>query len=229
MSKFVEEIRTAAVGYDYNIQELARAQKLGMNLMNDRAMAARRVYEEFVEDVAYMGDASVGLGGLLNNAAVTPASATTGDWMGGTTTPTQILADINNGITGVYVGSKTVEFADTVLLPVEEYEYIASTARSDTSDTTILGYLKANNSYHRSHGSAAHRRTVPPAFGRGRRQYGSDGHLPPRPDILKLHIPMPLRFWPAQQIVFRFEVPGMFRMGGVEIRRPSAVRFLDGI
>jgi hypothetical protein len=27
----------------------------------------------------------------------------------------------------------------------------------------------------------------------------------------------------------RFDVPGIFRLGGLEIRRPKAVRYIDGI
>jgi len=48
--------------------------------------------------------------------------------------------------------------------------------------------------------------------------------------VLKMHIPMPFRFLPAWQTgPMKFDVPGIFRVGGVDIRRPKAVRYLDGI
>ncbi len=48
--------------------------------------------------------------------------------------------------------------------------------------------------------------------------------------MLKLWLPMPFRFFPAWQTgPWRFEVPGAFRLGGLDIRRPAACRYLDGI
>jgi hypothetical protein len=48
--------------------------------------------------------------------------------------------------------------------------------------------------------------------------------------VLKMHIPMPHRFLPVWQTgPMRFDVPGIFRLGGLEIRRPKAVRYVDGI
>jgi hypothetical protein len=49
------------------------------------------------------------------------------------------------------------------------------------------------------------------------------------PEVLKLHMPMPLRFLPVQPRNIEYYVPGMFRMAGLDIRRPPAVRYLDGV
>ena len=50
------------------------------------------------------------------------------------------------------------------------------------------------------------------------------------PDVLKMHVPMPFRFLPAWQSgPISFEIPGIFRLGGLDIRLPKAVRYLDGI
>jgi hypothetical protein len=52
----------------------------------------------------------------------------------------------------------------------------------------------------------------------------------PWPDAVKMHIPMPFRFlpaWPTEPI--KFGAPGLFRLGGVDIRRTKAVRYLDVI
>jgi hypothetical protein len=50
------------------------------------------------------------------------------------------------------------------------------------------------------------------------------------PQVLKMHIPMTHRFlnvWQTGPLVF--DVPGIFRLAGLEIRRPGAVRYVDGI
>jgi hypothetical protein len=51
-----------------------------------------------------------------------------------------------------------------------------------------------------------------------------------REDVVKTLLPMPHRFMPVfQDGPIHFEVPGLFRTGGVDVLRPSAFRYLDGI
>ena len=51
-----------------------------------------------------------------------------------------------------------------------------------------------------------------------------------RQDVVKLHLPMPHRFLPVYQDgPTSFQIPGIFRTGGVEVLRPGAFRYLDGI
>ncbi len=49
------------------------------------------------------------------------------------------------------------------------------------------------------------------------------------PEVLKLHIPMPLRFLPVQIDGLRYKVPGVFRLGGLDIRLPKEVIYRDGL
>jgi hypothetical protein len=45
-----------------------------------------------------------------------------------------------------------------------------------------------------------------------------------------MHIPMIHRFLPVWQTgPITFDIPGIFRLGGLEIRRPGSVRYVDGI
>jgi hypothetical protein len=45
-----------------------------------------------------------------------------------------------------------------------------------------------------------------------------------------MHIPMPHQFLQAREAgPLIFDVPGIFRLGGIEIRRPSAFRYSNGI
>lgn len=52
------------------------------------------------------------------------------------------------------------------------------------------------------------------------------------PGVLKFHIPMPQKFLPVQPenpVGLVFLVPSIFRISGLEIRRPKAMRYIDGI
>jgi hypothetical protein len=50
------------------------------------------------------------------------------------------------------------------------------------------------------------------------------------PNVVKLHIPMPHRFLPVWQSgPIRWEVPGIFRLGGTDVRRPKEMLYVDGL
>ena len=65
----------AAIGYRYDLEELGKAMMLNMNLNADKATAARRISEEFIDKVAIGGDAAKGLSGLVNNGAASVSAA----------------------------------------------------------------------------------------------------------------------------------------------------------
>lgn len=228
LAKHETAVHMAGIGYGYGYEEINQAQMLGVNLQADDAMAARRAYEEHVDTVALLGDSEKGFEGLIDNSAVTAASATTGDWS--TATAAQILADVNNALSAQAAGTAYTSLANTLLLPHGERNRIATTPLNNTSDTTILAFLQAHNVYTAETGQPLTIRAVRglETAGAGDTQrmvaYRRD------PQVLKLHIPMPHRFLPVYQDgPLRFVVPGVFRLGGLDIRRPKEVRYADGI
>lgn len=229
-AKHETSVFMAGIGYGYGLEEIEYARMLGMNLTNDDAMAARRAYEEFVDRVALQGDTPKGFQGLFNNSNVTAEAATNGNWP--TRDGDQILKDVNDAIQGIHDDTNTVAMADTVLLPWSRYNLIASKRLGDT-ERTVLSYLRENNILTATTGQQL---TI-----RGERRLDTAGtSLSPvgtrmivyrrDPQVLKLHIPMPHRFLPVWQSgPMRYEVPGIFRLGGLDIRRPKEVRYVDGV
>ena len=240
MDKVQTAVHMAAIGYGYDLEEVGQAQLLGMNLTTSKATAARRAYNEFMWTVTQTGDAAKGLKGLVNQTGVTagtaPAdgtsSATTWFNAGGqaTKTPAQILRDFNNVIIGAYTGSNTVEMADTVLLPFNVLAWLGVTPISDTNSETILSYIQRNNFYTQQTGQQL---TIRGVLGLDTAGAGSTRRMAAytnREDVVKLHLPMPHRFLAVYQDgPTNFEVPGIFRTGGVDVQRPGAFRYLDGI
>ena len=230
--KHEKPVTMAAVGYDYNLEEINQARMLGINLTNDKAASARRFYEEFVEDIAYNGDNEKGFQGLLSHSAVTAAAAPNGAaasplWT--SKTPDEMLSDINGAITGIWVDSKTVEMADTIILPLDQYALIAGKRIGPDTGQTVLQHIKNTNIYTVQTGQPLKIRAMRQLKGKG--AGSTDRMIAYRrdPEVLKLHIPMPLKFITPQADVLRVIVPGMFRLGGVDIRRPGSCRYVDGI
>jgi len=229
------EIHMAAIGYGWTLAELGKAQRLGIQLSADRAMAARRAYEEFIDDIAFNGDTGKGWTGLYNDANVNAANmandGTGSSRLWTAKTPALILRDINEALTAAFEGTKRTELADTILLPLTAYTYIASQPMSTTyPDKTILQYVMDNNIYTAITGQ---RLTIRVGDGLEDAGTSSTGRLiayRKDPQVLKLHLPVPLRFLPVWQTgPMAFEVPGYFRTGGVEIRLPGAVKYRDGL
>lgn len=226
-SKFETDVHTAAIGYGFSLEELMQAQMLGQNLQADDADASRRAYEEFCDELGLFGDVEKGYEGLLNSSTVTAASAVTGAWA--TATEDQILEDINTSIRGVANATGYTSMANTLLLPYDKMDFLASNRLGDTQ-MTILAFLKLNNSYTAMSGRpleiAAVRRLETAGVGSVNRMMAYNKN----PKVVKMHIPMPHKFLrPREMGVMSIVVPGIFRVGGVDWRRPLEARYTDGI
>lgn len=232
-NKFEQGIEMAGIGYTYTLEELGQALMIpGLNLTAERAEAARFAYEMFMDNLAYKGSTSKGFTGLFNNGNVTTVTAAAGastSTLWSLKTADEIITDVQNALTGVYEGSLTVEMADTVLLPIGEMQRLAN-IRIPNTYGNALDYLAKYNLYTYTTGAPLTIRSV-----LGLDTAGGDGGgrmivYRRDPRVLKLHLPMPHRFLPVyQRSALQFDIPGIFRVGSVEVRRPGAMRYVDGI
>lgn len=233
----------AAIGYQYNIQEVNAAIQIpGGTLQNRRAKAARLAYTRFMYDLTLFGSTEKGLGGVTNYpgvvAAAVPADGTGSVtwWVNasgvGTKTPAQIVRDINLGLQGISLATYNIELADTVLLPDEALNYIAATPYSATTMETILSFVMRNNLYTLRTGRPLNIRSVRELGVAGTAVAGKGRMVVYKNDenFVKLHLPMPHRFLPVYQDgPLNWQIPGIFRTGGVEMLTTAAIRYLDGI
>ncbi|MBV4507695.1 DUF2184 domain-containing protein [Pseudomonas sp. BW13M1] len=227
-SKFETQIHMAGIGYGYGLEEISQAQMLGINLTADDAMAARRAYEEMVDRVALLGDSSKGFSGLFNFPGVTAGTAVTGNWA--TATADQILADVNTALTVQAQGTLFTAFSDTLLLPYSKFLLLATRKVNDQGLESILTYLQKNNVYTATTGRPLMIKGLNGLDTAGAGNTARMISYRRDPSVLKMHIPMPHRFLPVYQAgPIRWEVPGIFRLGGVDVRRPAEVRYTDGI
>ena len=228
MAQHESAILMAGIGYDYGLEEVNQAIMLGMNLPGEKAAAARSIYERTVDNLAFGGDTEKGWQGLYNNTSVTAISATTGDWA--TATEDQMLADVNELLGGVYTATNEIAMADTLLLPSLKLQQIASKRLGDGNGSlTVLQFLQQANVYTAETGNQL---TIRGA--RGLNAAGAAGTsrmvaYRRSPEVLKMHIPMRHRFLPVQIVGLTFKVPGIFRLGPLDIRLPKEVRYSDGI
>src|ERR1035437_4226225 len=232
--KHEQGIEMAAIGYRYTLEELGQAMMLpGTNLTTERAAAARRAYEEMVHNVCMYGDTRKNWAGLTNHSLPTIINVAT-SWAAQVVTGTAaslgaILQGINGLLSNIWQSSLTVEMANTLLLPLSSMSLLSMTQLPNTT-MNLMEWIKKNNLYTAETGRDLMIRGVrgldtAGASGNGRAiAYSRD------PEVVKIHIPMTHRFlpvWQAGPIVF--DVPGIFRLAGLEIRRPGAFRYADGV
>lgn len=232
--KFEQGIEMAGIGYKYNLEEIAQAMMIpGLNLSAERAAAAVRASEEFTDRVVRIGDAAKGFTGMFNNANVTavtaPATGTGTSTTWATKTADQMITDVNAALTAVYTGSDTAEMADTVLLPIAQMQLLSNTRIPNTA-ISALQYLLANNTWT---SVTKQPLTILGALNLDTAGANSTGRLIAYrndPTVLKLHMPMPHRFLDVRQVGdLTYRVPGVLRIGSVEIRRPGAMIYYDGL
>ena len=228
LGKASTQVHMADIGYDYGLEEINQAIMLGMNLAGEKAAAARLVYERKVDNVAFLGDGVKNFQGLFNNSSVTAASATTGGWSA-TTNEDLVLADINELLTGVFTATNEIAMADTLLMPSTKFQFLASNLLGDSGGKTILQFIKEANVYTAETGQPLNIRGVRGLDTAGAGDTNRMVAYRKSPEVLKMHIPMRHRFLPLQVQGLTYKIPGIFRLGGLDIRLPKEVRYSDGI
>lgn len=217
-----------AIGYDFSTEELRRTAFLRKPIDTAKQQAAMEAYERHMNNVALFGEGD-DLTGLWNNADVPQDSAGNGDWDNGSTTPAEILEDLNQGINEVWTATNFNDMPTDVAIAPSALAYIASQPRSTNSDTTILKYIKENN-------IAKTLKNVDINFtaGYGLDTLGESGtkrvmFYVKNQNRVVMHIPLGLRFLPPQLRNLKVVIPGEYKYSGVVFRYPKSAFYMDGV
>jgi hypothetical protein len=232
MSQATKPFYLAAIGYEWNTQEMQRAAMLGRSLSSDKARAAKLAADKFIYTIAMNGQTPAGVSekgwtGFVNNASA-PSAQVANDGTGpsrlwSAKTPDLILRDINEAITAVETGTGETHVANTLALPTSRYNYIASTRVTDTGET-ILSFLQRNNTAGEALTIYKSRALETAGTGSTTRMVAYDRD----PTVLKFHLPGPHTFLsPFQKSSLVYEVAGIMNVGGVEVRLPKAIVYRD--
>ena len=232
MSQGVRNFHLAAIGYEWNTQELQRAAKLGRSLSADKAAAAVLAADRFIYGLAMTGqtprgDSEKGWTGFTNNGS-SPAAQVANDGTGSSRlwtakTPDQILRDINEALTAVEIGTGETHVANTLVLPTSAYNYIA-TQRVGNTNATILSFLLANNVAGESLTVIKSRALETAGTGGTTRMIAYDNN----PQVLRFMLPGAHQFLPPfQKSSLVYEVGGIMNVGGCDVRLPKAIVYRD--
>jgi hypothetical protein len=220
-SEFTQRIKTLADGYQFTVQDIAAAAMSGTALDTIRATVARKVMEAGVDHVAAFGVPEANMPGLLNHPNVPIITPTTGTWT--TATTTQILADLRKLVSQIGTNTAETQYPDTLLLPPSRFELLAGLAVGDSLDRTLLQVFLSTNPHIKNIDSWNKLETAGVSGGPRAIAYLRSK------EVLDLVIPQEFTQMPPQAKGLAFEVPCMMRIGGVRVRYPLAMGYMDGI
>jgi hypothetical protein len=143
-------------GYHYAVREMVRAARLGINPSTERAMIQAQAADEFLDELAATGFSSIGLKGLATLTpstdlpALVAADATkTGSVTGWTTALEadfgKVLNDLHKLTDAVYVNSKERRYADTLVMPLDEFQAINRIRASNFSANVLTTFQEEWN------------------------------------------------------------------------------------
>lgn len=221
------KVKGIGASYGYSIQEIRASMRAGKNLDQRRATAARRAHDELMNKMALKSDVKYGTHGLIDYPGITEVSlqadGTSSSKTWASKSVDQILRDINLLVGAVMTPTSAREVPDTLLLPIAQYNLLASTRISNSGEKTILTYILENNPYIKKIDWL----TELSGAGNG----GADRALVGKFDAehITLEIPQPFEQFEAQKEGMEYTIPCHSECAGTIIYYPLAFAYADGI
>jgi hypothetical protein len=220
----------------YTIPELESAQRLGRPVDSQKLEGIKVKHNMDIDEMVYTGDTVITRYGLVNSTAVTNnTNAVTGAWLGGTTTPAQILADVNEILYSAWKATGFKYCPSTLLLPPKHLGYLSSTVVSTAGSVSILKFLKDNSICMENNGTPL--QVLPLKWLIGRGSGGTpftDGTVDRMVAYTKKYNLVRYPLVPLQRTPLEFRsiyhlTTYFGRLGNVEFVYPETLAYRDGI
>jgi hypothetical protein len=146
--QYTSGLRSIGNSFIVSLEDIRAAQFANKPLEQRKANAAMLAHQQLMNKLAFFGDANANIMGWLTNPTVNSANvagANAGARLWSAKTPALIYADLVEAVTYVIDNTNGVEQVDTIVMPIEQYQRIASTQFAAGTDTTILQFFTRNN------------------------------------------------------------------------------------
>ncbi len=236
--EFSQSIRDCGNSYKFSIKEIKYAAANGLSLDGMRAEAARTATEQLLDQTLATGSALEGLQGILsldstaiasaNRVTVVTAStkAAGGVAWGTLLAPVATGQEVANDVIGlaskIVSDTKGIWSRLNVVLPIDQYNYMAATRLNAINDTTALEFVLKN----------ANVASVRPWYACATAGGSSASRLamfPSDPMVLGGIVPMEWTPQAPQQRNLSWVINCLASCGGVVCRYPIAMRYMDAI
>lgn len=223
----ITKVRELGDQFHFTWKEIQKAAYSNTNLRDRKAKAARLGMWAAEDQISFAGSATYGMYGILNHPNTTavslPADGTGAAVTFASKTAAQILRDMNTVANTPSQVSKNVEKPNVLLMPVAQYNLVASTPVGTYNDKTVLRFFLDNNPYIKE--------VVPvpqlQAAGAG----GTDVMVAYSRDPMKMELAIPSDFQmlAEQARGLKYVTPCVESFGGLIIYFPLSVAIAAGI
>lgn len=141
-SKVTSPVTPWGMEVAYDIFELQKAMQVGRPIDVQKYDAMKLKHQYDIEQMVYLGDAEVGVKGLLNNDAGV-AKENIGE-LSGKTTAEEAREFFNTVLNAAWKATSYIRCPNRILIPPELYVKLASTPLENT-DKSLLEWVKVNN------------------------------------------------------------------------------------
>ena len=229
--RVVSPLRLAARELVYSNIELDRSRLLGQSIDQTKMNALLLKWNLETDNYVYLGDATLGITGLVNSAqvasAIVAADGTAASTLWTAKSADLILRDVNELITSAWAASAFTVMPDTIGLPPAQLAYVAS-QRIGNTGVSILQYLQQNNIAIQQGGTAL--KFVPMKRLIGAGAGATNRMIAYSNDEQYLRFPMvPMRREASYYHSINFHAPYVWAYGEVEFVFPETVLYRDGL
>lgn len=210
----------------WSIPELVRAMQLKRPIDNLKHQGIQLKHNMDTDEQVYIGDASMGITGLVNNADITPTGFAT-EWDDAAMTPALILQDINGLIAATWAQTGYAVCPDRVLLPPAKFGLLTEPVGAAGS-ISILEYVAKNCLAAQTNGRPLEIKPLKWLVGRG--TDSKDRAVAYSKNPIYVRFPMvplqrtPLEYRNIHQLTTYFGT-----LGEVEFVYPETVGYADGL
>ena len=246
----VRPLRPWALELKYTVLELESSLRLGRPVDQQKYDGIKLKHQMDIDAMVYAGDTDVGEVGLVTcpvaSAGVTGVgsiqnlpngAAGSSHWMGANAkTPAEILADFNFALNTVWAQSGWAVVPTRVLLPTQQYGFLATQLVSTAGTTSILRYVEENNLLARS-GAGARLEILPCKWCNGAGVGGTIGTpgtvdrlvcYTKSPEFLRYPMTMLART-PIQYDAIFQKTTYYGKLGALEIPYSETIGYFDGL
>ena len=223
------KVRETGLNVRYTLSELRKAVRAGLPIDAMKMRAAIRGHEQRINKVAFDGDAARGLIGLFSHPNIPNAVAPNGAAVSplwSTKTADEILADLVDCVDSIWLDTKQVHRANTLLMTPALFSLIKNKRIGAANDVSVLTYFLANNQFITNVNQIM---TCNELVGAGTGGTNCIVAMEKSVDNFTLEIPMEPKFHPEQRLGLEIVIPTECSLGGLLVNYPLAINITYGV
>jgi len=215
----------------WTLEDIRAAAFAGIALDTETIKAGTEGCLDHIEIVGLAGDSSLGFTGLINDANIPADSAlkTIANM-----TADERVAFIQENVAAVVtqtaeVAGRVIRDGFTVYLPIAQEALIADTKYSNDAAKTIWEYVSVNNMFTRRSGNPLKLAAVSELAGAGagdtdRALFGFNNDR-----VMEMAMPIQPRIVKMLERHYGIDAPMEYKISGLNVKRPEAMRYIDEI